>query len=51
MEISISKEVVISAIASNYNISERAVDLNNYSNKQILESIEYYLKYKNGRLL
>ena len=51
MEVSIDKEIIISAIAANYNISELAVDLSKYSNRQILESLEYYLRYRNGRLL
>lgn len=51
MEVSIDKEIIISAIAANYNISEIAVDLSIYSNRQILESLEYYLRYRNGRLL
>ena len=51
MEVSIDKEIIISAIAANYNISEMAVDLSKYSNRQILESLEYYLKYRDGRLL
>lgn len=51
MDVSISKEIIISAIAANYNISELAVDLSRYSNRQILESLEYYLRYSNGRLL
>ena len=51
MEVSIDKEIIISAIAANYNISEIAVDLSKYSNRQILESLEYYLKYRDGRLL
>lgn len=50
MKIEISDEVIIVAIASNYNISESSVDLRNYAQKQILESIEYYLRYRNGRL-
>ena len=51
MEVSIDKEIIISAIAANYNISKIAVDLSKYSNRQILESLEYYLRYRNGRLL
>ena len=51
MEVSIDKEIIISAIAANYNISEIAVDLSKYSNRQILESLEYYLRYRDGRLL
>lgn len=50
MKIEISEEIIIAAIASNYNISENCVDLKNYAQRQILESIEYYLRYGNGRL-
>ncbi len=51
MKIEISDQIIIEAIASNYNIAECSVDLKNYAQKQILESIEYYLKYGNGKLL
>ena len=51
MEVSIDKEIIISAIAANYNISEIAVNLSKYSNRQILESLEYYLRYRDGRLI
>ena len=51
MEVSIDKKIIVSAIAANYNISEMAVDLSKYSNRQIVESLEYYLRYKDGRLL
>ena len=51
MQVTIRKEIIISAIAANYNISELAVNLSKYSNKQILESLEYYLRHGDGRLL
>lgn len=51
MKIDISKNIIISAIASNYNIPESWVDLNNYAQRQILESLEFYVKYQNGKLV
>lgn len=51
VNIYISKSIIIKAISLNYNISEEAVDLNNYAQKQILESLEYYVKYWGGRLI
>lgn len=50
MKIEIDDDVITAAIASNYNISENSVDLKNYAQRQILESIEYYLRYGNGSL-
>lgn len=44
------EEVIIAAIASNYNISKDCVDLKNNAQQQILKSIEYYLRCGNGRL-
>lgn len=51
MNIYISKSIIIEAISINYHIAKEAVNLNDYAQKQILESLEYYVKYRNGRLI
>ena len=55
MTISIDKEVVATACSENYNISKDEARVRLYegyfSQKEILESLTYFIRYKGGSLV